>query len=145
MRSNYISLSGNWSCSQGFQNAYISQDSVHLGCLCVNYLDHQFLESLGSVDQVPLNWDFNCSANPLQVPNLIKGTLLLRIHFIASILNYRFLESKLLVRIHFINSILNHKVRREILFWYFRSSDFRETFTRSSLALNMSRKLLSDP
>ena len=65
---------------QGIQKASISQDSAHLGCLCFNYLDHQwnsFLESLGSVDQVPLNWDFNCSANPLQVPNLIKGTLLL--------------------------------------------------------------------
>ena len=118
MRSNYISLSGNWSCSQGFQNAYISQDSVHLGCLCVNYLDHQFLESLGSVDQVPLNWDFNCSANPLQVPNLIKGTLLLRIHFIASILNYRFLESKLLVWIHFIPSILNYRfLESKLLVW----------------------------
>ena len=37
------------------------------------------------------------------------------------------------------------KVRRESLFWHFRASDFHETFTRSSLALNMSRKLLSDP
>ena len=37
------------------------------------------------------------------------------------------------------------KVRRESLFWYFRASDFHETFTRSSLALNMSRKLLLDP
>ena len=30
-------------------------------------------------------------------------------------------------------------------FWHFRASDFHETFTRSSLALNMSRKLLLDP
>ena len=37
------------------------------------------------------------------------------------------------------------KVRRESLFWYFRASDFHETFTRSSLALNMSGKLVSDP
>ena len=37
------------------------------------------------------------------------------------------------------------KVRRESLFWYFRASDFHGTFTRSSLALNMRRKLLLDP
>ena len=37
------------------------------------------------------------------------------------------------------------KVRRNSLFWYFRASDFHETFTRSSLALNMSRKLVLDP
>ena len=30
-------------------------------------------------------------------------------------------------------------------FWHFRASNFHETFTRSSLALNMSRKLVSDP
>ena len=30
-------------------------------------------------------------------------------------------------------------------FWHFPTSDFHETFTRSSLALNMSRKLLLDP
>ena len=31
------------------------------------------------------------------------------------------------------------------MFWYFLASDFHETFTRSPLALNMSRKLVSDP
>ena len=31
------------------------------------------------------------------------------------------------------------------MFWHFRASDFHESFTRSSLALNMSRKLLLDP
>ena len=30
-------------------------------------------------------------------------------------------------------------------FWHFRASDFHETFTRSSLALNTSKKLLLDP
>ena len=30
-------------------------------------------------------------------------------------------------------------------FWHFRASDFHETFTRSSLALNTRRKLISDP
>ena len=30
-------------------------------------------------------------------------------------------------------------------FWHFRASDFHETFTRSSLALIMSKKLLSGP
>ena len=35
--------------------------------------------------------------------------------------------------------------RRVTWFWHFRASDFHKTFTRSSLALNMSRKLLSDP
>ena len=30
-------------------------------------------------------------------------------------------------------------------FWHFRASHFHETFTRSSLALNMSRKFVSDP
>ena len=30
-------------------------------------------------------------------------------------------------------------------FWHFRASDFHETFSRSSLALNMSRKLLLNP
>ena len=30
-------------------------------------------------------------------------------------------------------------------FWHFPTSDFHETFTKSSLALNMSRKLLLDP
>ena len=37
------------------------------------------------------------------------------------------------------------KVRRVTWFWHFRASDFHETFTRSSLTLNMSRKLLLDP
>ena len=37
------------------------------------------------------------------------------------------------------------KVRRVTCFWHIQASDFHETFTRSSLALNMSRKLLSDP
>ena len=37
------------------------------------------------------------------------------------------------------------KVRRITWFWHFPASDFHETFTRSSLALNMSRKLLSHP
>ena len=37
------------------------------------------------------------------------------------------------------------KVRKVTWFWHFQASDFHETFTRSSLALNMSRKLLSDP
>ena len=37
------------------------------------------------------------------------------------------------------------KVRRVTWFWHFRASDFHETFTRSSQALNMSRKLLLDP
>ena len=37
------------------------------------------------------------------------------------------------------------KVRRVTWFWHFQASDFHETFTRSSLALNMSRKLVSDP
>ena len=37
------------------------------------------------------------------------------------------------------------KVRRVTSFWHFQTSDFHETFTRSSLALKMSRKLLSDP
>ena len=36
-------------------------------------------------------------------------------------------------------------VREVTWFWHFRASDFHETFTRSSLALNMSRKLLLDP
>ena len=31
------------------------------------------------------------------------------------------------------------------MFGHFPASDFLETFTRSSLALNMSRKLLLDP
>ena len=37
------------------------------------------------------------------------------------------------------------KVRRECLFWHLRASDCHETFTRSSLALNMIIKLVSDP
>ena len=37
------------------------------------------------------------------------------------------------------------KVRRVPWFWNFRASDLHETFTRSSLALNMSKKLFSDP
>ena len=36
------------------------------------------------------------------------------------------------------------KVRGGNLVWAFPASDFHETFTRSSLALNMSRKLLLD-
>ena len=37
------------------------------------------------------------------------------------------------------------KERRTTLFWYFRASDFHKTFTRSSLALNMSRKTSFGP
>ena len=33
----------------------------------------------------------------------------------------------------------------ESWFWHFRASDFHETFSRSSLALNISRKLLLNP
>ena len=37
------------------------------------------------------------------------------------------------------------KVRRVTWFWHFRAYDLQETFTRSSLALNMSGKLLLGP
>ena len=39
----------------------------------------------------------------------LGSKLLLRIHFITSILNYRILEGKLLLGIHFIDSILNYR------------------------------------
>ena len=37
------------------------------------------------------------------------------------------------------------KLRRVTWFWHFPASHFHETFTRSSLALNMSRKLILGP
>ena len=110
------------------------------------------LRKLGIVENISLNWKHfksNCDHNVLlsfahkSTEEGIKGYLMNVMHLVKnSSLN---LVTYLVNRQRGWLLSLSLSKKGVTCFWHFLASDFHETFTRSSLALNMRRKLLSDP